>query len=268
VRIPHFATREHTRGLPGPAPAVLRSGTPIEAQEDMTRSTSLLAMALVIMIFTGCSSSTVSLKPEDVAHLKAVPEIPAVHGQPAKLRVMTLGRTLGPGLFGIVGGVVAEGLARSDGKSIVDTYGLEDPAGRVKDRLITALAERLTLDNVRAVAAPVEDIDAKTLRATYQDAVVLAVQTDQWTLGYLDLASHYAVMYGATARLVRTSDGTVPSNATCRLDGKQFPQLTMNELKANNGAQLKRRLENTADLCVERLIAELAGQGLAAAASK
>ena len=113
----------------------------------------------------------------------------------------------------------------------------------------------------------VEDIDAKTLRSAFKNPVVLAVQTDQWSLTSVDLSSRYGVTYAATARIVRTTDGTVLSNARCRLDGKEFVKLTMDELKADNGAQLKTRLGQTADLCVERLIGELLSPELVSAAA-
>jgi hypothetical protein len=167
------------------------------------------------------------------------------------------GKTLAGPMFGIVGALIVEGLAVSDGKDLIKTYGLDDPALRVKERLVAALAERLALNNVRAVATPVEDIDAKTLSGRFKDAVVLAVQTDEWTLRHLDISPYYGIAYGATARLVKTTDGTILSNASCRLGGKNFARLTMDELKADNGAQLKSRIEQTADLCVEGLLFEL-----------
>ena len=229
---------------------------------------SILLFTAVTAVVSGCASSTVGLTPQDVAQLRTVSEIPAVHGQPPTFRVIGRGSMLAPAMFGIVGGLVAEGMARSEGKDLVTEYGLDDPAARVKDRLATALAERLGLANVRAVAAPVEDIDAKTLRSAFKDPVVLAVQTDQWSLASVDLSSRYGVTYAATARIVRTSDGTVLSNARCRLDGKEFAKLTMDELKADNGTQLKTRFGQAADLCVERLVGELLSrESLNAAAS-
>jgi hypothetical protein len=234
----------------------------------MMRMPSLVIIGSLAAMVTGCASSTVALKPQDVAQLKSASEILAVHGQPATFRVVTPGKMLAAGMFGIVGGLVAEGMARSDGKDLVKEYKLDDPAARVKERLAAVLAERLALDNVRAVSTPVEDIDAKTLRR-FKDAVVLAVQTDQWSLSYIDLSSHYGLMYGATARLLRTSDGTVLSNASCRLDGKNFAMLTMDELKADNGARLKTRLDQTVDLCIDRLIGDLLShETLNAAVSK
>jgi len=223
----------------------------------MLRMPSLIVIGAFAAMFTGCASSTVALKPQDVTQLKALSEIPAVHGQPATLRVVTVGKAMSAGMFGVVGGLVADGMARSEGKDLVKAYALDDPAGRVKERVAAVLAERLALNNVRAVSTPVEDIDAKTLRGAFRDSVVLAVKTDQWSVSFVDLASHYGIVYSATARLVRTGDGTVLSNASCRLDGRDFEKVTMDELKADNGALLKMRLERTADLCVDRLIGDL-----------
>ena len=172
-------------------------------------------------------------------------------------------------MLGIVGGLVAEGMARSEGKDLVKECGLNDPAARVKERLATALAAHLGLDNVRAVPTPVEDIDAKTLRSAFKNPVVLAVQTDQWSLTSVDLSSRYGVTYAATARIVRPKAGSArrPDAARCRLDGQEFVKLTMDELKADNGAQLKTRLSQTADLCVERLIGEQLSPELVSAAA-
>jgi hypothetical protein len=219
----------------------------------MVRVPSIIVFAALTAMISGCASSTVGLKPQDVAQLKAVSEIPAVHGHPPAFRVVGRGHLLAPAMLGIVGGLVAEGMARSEGKDLVKEC--------VKERLATALAAHLGLENVRAVPTPVEDIDAKTLRSAFKNPIVLAVQTDQWSLTSVDLSSRYGVTYGATARIVRTTDGTVLSNARCRLDGKEFVKLTMDELKADNGAQLKTRLGQTADLCVERLIGELLSPG-------
>jgi hypothetical protein len=223
----------------------------------MLRIPLIIIFAALTVMVSGCARSTVGLKPQDVAELKTVSEIPAVHGQPPTFRVVGRGSMLAPAMFGIVGGLVAESMARSEGKDLVKEYGLGDPAGRIKERLAAALAERLALDNVRTVSAPVEDIDVKTLRSAFKEPVVLAVQTDQWSLTSVDLSSHYGVTYAATARIVKTTDGTVLSKANCRLGGKEFAKLTMNELRADNAAQLKTRLGQTADLCVQRLIGEL-----------
>jgi hypothetical protein len=223
----------------------------------MRRISAPLMIGAFAAVVTGCASSKVALKPHDVAQLKTVSEIPAVHAQQATLRVVTVGKAMSASLFGIVGGLVADGMARSDGKDFVKAYGLDDPAGRVKEGLAAALAERLVLNNLRAVSTPVEDIDANTLRRAFRDSVVLAVKTDQWSISYVDLASHYGIVYFATARLVRTVDGTLLSNASCRLDGRDFGKATMEELTADNGALLRRRIEQTADVCVNRLIGDL-----------
>ena len=220
------------------------------------------AIAITVItgiIATGCASSK-ALKPEQFAQLKTAQHIQAVHGQPPAFRGMTPGRStagiVGVTLGGIVGAsivaAVVDAGAKSEGKQLIADYALDDPAPVVKDRVIAALVEQQALVKFNSISNPVEDVGANALRKSFPDATVLAFTTDHWGLNHF--GSEYGVVYEASARLVRTGDATELWKVTCGLDGKDFPKVSMAELKAENGALLRTRLQKSAELCAEKIV--------------
>src|SRR5258707_5394616 len=56
----------------------------------------------------------------------------------------------------------------------------EDPAPRVKSRLVSALQANLKLTNVGTVSDPLQNDDVKTLKDVFKTGVVLDVRTMKW----------------------------------------------------------------------------------------
>ncbi len=223
----------------------------------------------VVLSLTACASGSGGLKPEQLAALKSVPEIRAVHRDGAPLRVMTAQRimtmavgvgvlgALTGGLGGAVVGIATDVAARSDGKAMTQQYGLQDPAGQVKERLIDALGERLQPAKITSVTTPVDDVEKDALGKAFGDTMVLAVNTDEWMVHHLGGLGNYGVKYRATVRLLKPGGEEAVWSGSCRLDGKDFAEASLDELTADNGALLKTRLERTAELCAERLVHQI-----------
>jgi outer membrane lipoprotein SlyB len=238
----------------------------------MRRPIAVLVTIAVLMLLTGCASSKI-LKQEELAQLRGAQEIHVVQGQPASLSILTpakttagvVGGVLGGPLGGAIVGAVVEASARADGKKLMADYALDDPAGLVKERVVTALVEQQAVPTkVRTTDPPVEDIGADALAKLFPGATILAFRTDHWKI--IHFGSDYGVIYGASARLVRTTDATELWKVACHLDGKDFPKLSMAELKADNGALLKTRLQKSAELCAEKLVQQMTGSTVSAAA--
>jgi hypothetical protein len=121
----------------------------------------------------------------------------------------------------------------------------EDPAPRVKSRLVGALQANLKLTNVDTISDPLQNDDVKTLKDVFKTGVVLDVRTMKW--GGDDYQGNYLVR----ARMVRLEDSTVLWKATCNArwayDG-------------NPGNPLRAQLRKAADDCATQLSARALGK--------
>ena len=72
------------------------------------------------------------------------------------------------------------------------------------------------------------------------------------------------MIYHASAHLVRTGDAKEMWKLKCELDGKDFPKLSMAELKADDGVLLRTRLQRSAELCAEKLVQQIMGSTISA----
>lgn len=194
-------------------------------------------------LLAACAGPGTTLNREDRNALASQP-IHAVHHRAMRVFVVeSTARTL----FLPVPVSVLEGM------SLQKDHKIEDPAPRVKDRLVAVLHRDFGLNNVRSVPDSPESDDAETLRSRYESGVVLDVRTWNWGL------DNYRASYQARARLIRVTDGTVLWQETCKSfvadRGKRAP--SMDTLLANGAELLKGKLRDAADGCAEELAASL-----------
>ena len=236
----------------------------------MRRGLALLLMVGFLILVAGCAS-TRALNADELAQLRAAPELRVVHALPSTLSVMTPGRTtaglIGGALGGAIGGAIVGGIvaanARSEGKQLVADYRLDDPAAVVKERVVAALVEQQALPgSLTSVPSAVVSTDADALAKAFPGATILAFRTDRWEINHF--GSEYGVIYHASAHLVRTSDAKEMWKLKCELDGKDFPKLSMAELKADDGVLLRTRLQRSAELCAEKLVQQIMGSTISA----
>ena len=196
------------------------------------------ALSCVILSAYGCVG-LVAADRNELSGLKNEPSIPVVCHRPQDLFVSMAG----------VGG-----------KKMIREYGLQDPALRLRDRLISALATDLGIRGFDVAPEPLENDDFDTVRARFPRRVVLDFKTTLWTLfpsKGIAFSSDYMVLYGVRARLLRTEDGKIMWEGQCQTERNQSADRSWDDLTANGAALLKARLYEIADACAERLRAQL-----------
>jgi hypothetical protein len=207
----------------------------------------IAALISTYVLLTGCAGQQTKLTKDHQLALAAQPQVHAIHHPPSKVFVIeSTARSL----------LMPLPLSVLEGMALQRDLKLEDPAARVKDRLVNALQKDLGLTNVRVVSESPKDGSAETLKATYGSGAVLEVRTRNWGL------DNYRVKYSALARLTRLPEADVLWEATCEdfVVDKGKPAPAMDALKANEGELLKAKLREGADGCAEQLVGRLLGK--------
>ena len=228
-----------------------------------------LSLFLPFLFFYGCAPTIIEIDREMLMRLKNEPQILAVHYQPASFEVYgQLGAAgaatatgLATELFGLAGGLAAAGVvwggAISAGKQLIKDYSLEDPSPRVKEGFISAIESRLGFKSTRSIKETLSTEDLGELKEKFGNMIVIDFLTSQWVFSDRGAFSgEYRLSYSARSRLVRLEDSKVLWQGVCQLF-RSVPSLE--ELKADNGALLKEKLNEAADICVSQLVAQLAG---------
>jgi len=190
--------------------------------------------SLLIVSVTGCAGPH-KLAPDDQLSLSSQPKIHAVHHQPATIFAAREPTTTAVLLDTPADPAVSESTRPQREQP-------EDPAPRVKSRLVGALQANLKLTNVDTVSDPLQNDDVKTLKDVFKTGVVLDVRTMKW--GGDDYRGNYLVR----ARMVRVEDSTVLWNTTC------------NARWAYDGNPLGAQLRKAADDCAAQLSAKALGK--------
>lgn len=200
------------------------------------------AIFVASFLAAGCAGQQVQLGDADRRGLASQP-VHAVHYPPARIFfVESSGYTTAAVLFSPL--VVLAQTAES--RSLASELELEDPVGRVKERLSAALESRT---KVNRVASPPERSDPETLRKVLGSGLVLEVRTEKWGI------DNNRAKYAAGVHLLRLSDGATLWQAVCNdsIADKDKPSPTLDELKADRGELLKAKLGQAADACAEQL---------------
>ena len=142
---------------------------------------------------------------------------------------------------------------------------LQDPVIHVKDRLIATLQRDIGLKNLRAVPDVTSDGTIDTFKERYPSGAVLELRTYGWGMEY-DRAK-----YAASAYLTNLADSKLLWSTTCEWvildEAKPGPDNAMDggelrqALYANNGALLKAKLREAAEICADQIVARLMSPG-------
>lgn len=138
-------------------------------------------------------------------------------------------------------------------------YSLEDPAVKVKERVVAALRRGASVQGVKTApaVAPTDEVDA--LRKSFGGATIIDFKTLTWAIwSHKDEPRRYVVAYRARMRLVRLDKSLVIWEGVCALrdqDAGRAP--TLEELQGDRGALLKSRFEEEADVCGQELVTQL-----------
>src|SRR6266704_1069236 len=157
--------------------------------------------SLLIVSITGCAGPH-KLARDDQISLSSQPEIHAVHHRPATIFAAREPTTTAVLLDTPADPAVSESTRPQREQP-------EDPAPRVKSRLVGALQANLKLTNVDTVSDPLQNDDVKTLEDVFKTGVVLDVRTMKWG------RDGYRGYYTVRARMVRLEDSSVLWKTTC-----------------------------------------------------
>jgi hypothetical protein len=242
----------------------------------------ILAVAIAI---SGCAA-VVTGGPEEsrLAHLQERSEVVAVHYQrPAPFlvarprsvgRAMALAAALAP--LALLAGPLAPAMgnvlqadierraAEAAGRQLMLEIPLEDPAVRVKDRLISRLSADGRIGPIRPAAAAMDSDDLKSLKQALGPVTVLDVRTTSWGLFLYQVDPRtFLVHYTVKARLIRLDQEKVlwRDEIHCYDPGdRRFGAPVLEDLKADGGALLKTTMARTAESCVDPLLARFRGE--------
>jgi hypothetical protein len=203
---------------------------------------------VLLALLPGCAGQHTQLTDD---HRKTLTERPvyAVHLEShTGFMVESTGYSVAGALFSplIVMAQVAEGAG------MLRDLGLEDPAPRVRDRLLAALETQYRMTDVHRVAQPAGRLNPGALYRSFKsDGLVLEVGTAKWGI------DNNRAKYAAAARVLRLSDDTVLWQAQCNdaIADRGTPSPTAEVLRANQAELLKAKIIQAADVCADQLAA-------------
>jgi hypothetical protein len=242
----------------------------------------ILAIAIAV---NGCAAAVTGGREESgLAQLGKHPEVVAVHYQrPAPFLVAqprSVGRAIGiaaavapfalllgplaPSMGNLLQADIEKREAEAAGQQLMLEIPLEDPAIRVKDRLISGLGADGRIGPIRPAAAAMDSDDLKSLKQALGPVTVLDVRTTGWGLfPYQVDPKTFLVHYTVKARLIRLDQEKVlwRDEISCYTPGdRRFGAPALEDLKADGGALLKTTMARTAEVCVDPLLASFRGE--------
>ena len=164
--------------------------------------------------------------------------------------------TAGKAAFGMLGAAAMI----SAGNDVVTNNNIEDPAHKIADALLSAIAEKHGAEVVEQRVETDSGKPADVVRNTPSSTrFVLDVQTINWSFGYFPTDwNSYRVMYSAKAQLLERSTGKVVAEGFCSRVPEATEDAPSHEtLLADNAAVLKRELNLAADECIATLKATM-----------
>ncbi|HET9491690.1 MAG TPA: SHOCT domain-containing protein, partial [Methylomirabilota bacterium] len=242
----------------------------------------ILAIAIAV---NGCAAAVTGGREESgLAQLGKHPEVVAVHYQrPAPFLVAqprSVGRAIGiaaavapfalllgplaPSMANLLQADIEKREAEAAGQELMLEIPLEDPAIRVKDRLISGLGADGRIGPIRPAAAAMDSDDLENLKQALGPVTVLDVRTTGWGLiPYQVDPKTFLVHYTVKARLIRLDQEKVlwRDEISCYTPGdRRFGAPALEDLRADGGALLKTTMARTAEVCVDPLLASFRGE--------
>jgi hypothetical protein len=165
--------------------------------------------------------------------------------------------TTGNATFAVIGALAAI----SEGKKIVDSYQVEDPAvGLARDLAASFAASKggslapapIMIDGEKA-----DDVTPKAAGARY----IVDVQTQAWNSIYFPLDwTHYGLIYGAIYKIIDVQDAKVLGKGRCFVKPKHSADSpTGDQLLNDQAAGLKKLDADAAAECLSDLKTKIAG---------
>jgi hypothetical protein len=201
----------------------------------------------VVLVLCGCAAVNKQvLSADSTASMRG--QTIAVTQRPTQVfTAMTPARAA----FGMLGALAM----LNEGKAIVATYELTDPAAGVAEGMATLAAGNYGMEFSSApVAVDTRDVAQIAARAGSARYVV-DVETSYWAFTYFNTDwTHYRVAYGANARLIDVRQKAVLAAGRCwEIPESNANAPTYDAMLANSAAILKTQLAAAGRACIEAL---------------
>lgn len=215
----------------------------------------LLALGILLLL-SGCAwSPTRQLAAEELARIRQEPPITAVVYQPPPPLHQSTAFTAGGIMFGPVGTLGSMQATRAAGAHTTRGIELVDPSIRVRDQFVAGITSEFGLPQP-SVRDKTGSADIERLRAALGPSVVLEFRTLEITTNSANpfRQDYFGVYIMARARLIRLEEQQILWQDLCGVLPRG--KATLQELKQDDGALLKRWLVEAADICAKELIAK------------
>ena len=242
-------------------------------QSKMLKTNLQRPLLLFAIVFCGGCASTdlapIKMEKGGIENLKSQSNIIAVHYKPAPFRLVTEGTTMASRigvLFGAVGGAIGAGATinriESAGQEMVQNYALQDPVLRVEEQILSVLNTKYRLNNIRVIPETIAEENFESFRKQHGAGIIIDLMTVNWGVGSFPFdSSHYRTPLFVRVRLVDLNDSMVLWQGSCRvMEDKTDDSPDIDEIKADNGALLKKMLIASADICAKQIIAQFPDQ--------
>lgn len=204
------------------------------------------------VLTTGC----VSVNNRPLADSSAASLSGAEIAQTTRERPSFSAMTAGKAAFGLLGAAAMI----SAGNAVVTDNDIKDPAGKIGEALVVALAEKHGAKPSDARVSATSGKASEIVRdAPSSTRFVLDVQTINWSYGYFPTDwNSYRVIYSAKAQLIERSSGTVVAEGFCsRVPEESDDAPSHDALLADGAAVLKRELDLATESCISTLKATM-----------
>lgn len=217
----------------------------------------------ILLLLSGCAASPPQqLAAEDLARIRQEPPITVVVHQPPPPFQQSTAFTTGGIMFGPVGTLASMQAESAAGTETTRGIELVNPSIRVRDQFVAGMTSEFGVPQP-TVRDNVNSADIERLRAALGPGVVLEFRTVYWGIGTNRAnpfrQDRFQVNIMVRARLIRLGEQKILWENMHAIISRDTA--TVQELQQNDGALLKRRLVEAADMCAKELIAKFSARG-------
>ncbi|PIR24810.1 MAG: hypothetical protein COV43_08485 [Deltaproteobacteria bacterium CG11_big_fil_rev_8_21_14_0_20_42_23] len=248
----------------------------------MKRSFSKIGYILFILIsliaVQACAPKTVRLDHRYYQSLRNEANIAATHYRPPTFTVQSIsGFLMGTVFAGMSGGMWGSSPAGAgamgsasmttfEGKKVDQSTPLEDPAYKIKEGFMSAIAHQLQLSRIQNIREPIERKSEGDLKQVFKNNFIFTFNTTSWGVEAHSLRS-YDLSFRHIAKLIRLSDAQVLWQGVCQykerlLNDETKKPLALKKLKENNATLLRVNLKKVGNVCTENLLNQFFDNGV------
>jgi len=225
----------------------------------MSRTKILLIICLITTV--GCTPKMIKMDQATQESLSKVHQITAIQYESNDFEVPP--HSLGS-MFGVIGAIIASGVADSEAEDIVARFHLQDPIMQVKEGFLSKFSQKFSNVKLSQISEAFKDDDINELTEDFDNQKVLDFRTVSWGIvkGKHDFFTPPAfqtgrnVKYFARARLLDVNEEKVLWQGVCDLlDEVNFGEAHLEEaVPDSKGNFLKKKFETLANRCIHELI--------------